>query len=100
MIYKHPPTEGEPKAISDRTQQAEARLCRIARGDCIHGGARALRISKRAASMRFIEADFEGVVGSQYHLDWNISPTFGAIVCDECGQTHQGVQAAHECCAD
>ena len=90
--------EGAPADLTDRAERECAKLARIARGDTVHGGARAMVIAKRANAMgcRF---PADEVVSEVYSLSNWTCGRFGVYRCPECGQSYLGMDAAYNCCS-
>lgn len=89
--------EANPNQLSDREQRACAKLARIARGDTIFGGAKAMVIAKRARNMH-CQFPALNVVSDVYSASNYSCGDWGAYECPECGQAHLGTEAAYACC--
>jgi len=74
--------ECSPKLLSDGSERAQAKLARIARWDCINGGARALVLAKRMTRAQF---DAYAVVSSAYTAYDGYATDYLAYECPECG---------------
>jgi len=83
-----------------RSEHAIDRLARIARGDTIHGGARAMVLARRMDSIN-PDADYLGVVGDVYSVSTGKRSTrWEAWPCQECGKVCLGLEAAYACCGE
>jgi hypothetical protein len=89
--------ECNPSKLYDRGQRAIAKLARIARCDCVNGGARALVIADRLAAMGAAE-DYGAVVSAAYTSSTGCAPDYLAYECPECGSACMGIEAALSCC--
>lgn len=87
--------ETSPNNLFDKTERAQAKLARIARGDTIHGGARALVLVGRLGRAKF---DADEVVSEVYRLSNYTCGRFGVYECPECGAAHLGEEKALNCC--
>jgi hypothetical protein len=97
--------EANPAQLYDRHDRACAKLARIARGDTIHGGARAMVLAKRLEAMHTAIRDHSGVpameiVSDVYSASNYSCGEWGAYECPECGSVHLGTSAALQCCAE
>lgn len=90
--------EANPSDLYDRGDRACAKLARIARGDTIHGGARALVLAERAERIG-VHFPASEVVSEVYSLSNYTCGRFGAYQCPECGRASLGQDAAYACCA-
>jgi hypothetical protein len=88
--------ETSPNNLEDKTERAIAKLARIARGDTVHGGARALVIAGRMKRAKF---DADAVVSDIYSRSNLSLGEYGAYECPECGGAYLGTEAALNCCA-
>lgn len=91
--------ECSPDELASREDRAIAKLARIARGDTVHGGAKALVLAKRLNGMNS-QVPADEVVGEVYSLSNYTCGRFGAYECPECGSAHLGTEAAYACCAE
>jgi rubrerythrin len=83
--------------LDHRDDRTVARIARIAISDTIHGGCRALRLSKRLAAVG--GQDVQYVVSDVYSASSGYShPEHSAWECPECGSAHLGQEAARRCC--
>ena len=90
--------EGKISDIADRKERAIAKLARIARNDCVFGGAKALVIADRLDSMGS-EIDAQQIVSDVYTSCNGLTPAqYRPSICPECGQTWLGEDAALNCC--
>lgn len=90
--------ETSPNNLHDRTERAQAKLARIARGDCWHGGAKAMVIAERLDRMG-AQFDAGEVVADAYTDSRGNATRFLAYACPECGSACFGADAAYACCA-
>lgn len=91
--------EVSPRRLTDRTERAQAKLARIARGDCWHGGARALVLAKRLDRLH-CSFDPLAVVSDAYSSSTGTATNYLAYLCPECGTAHLGKEAASQCCGE
>lgn len=91
--------EAHPDELYDRYERACAKLARIARGDTIHGGARALVLAKRLTKLRST-IPAEDIVSSVYAASNYSCGEWGAYECPECGSAHLGTEKAYACCSE
>lgn len=90
--------EGNIKDIHDRTERGAAKLARIARNDCVFGGAKAMVIADRLDGMGSA-IDAQQVVSDVYtKCNGNTPADYRASVCPECGTTVLGEEAALNHC--
>ncbi len=88
--------ETNPVKLENKHDRACARLARIARGDTVHGGARALTIAKRCKYKKIPAHD---IVSDVYGASNYSCGEWGAYECPECREAHLGTEAALNCCA-
>lgn len=89
--------EASPSELGNRHDRACAKLARIARGDTVHGGARALVLAKRAEALG-VNFPARDIVSDVYGAsNWSCGE-WGAYECPECGSAHLGTEAALNCC--
>lgn len=90
--------EGNIQNIQDRTDRAIAKLARIARNDCIFGGAKAIVIANRLDAMNS-NIDAQQIVSDVYtKCSGNTPDEYIPSICSECGQTVLGIEAALNHC--
>lgn len=89
--------EVHPNKLDNRHDRACAKLARIARGDTIWGGAKALVIAKRAEAMG-VQFPALAVVTDVYHASNYSCGPWAAYECPECGTVHLGEESALNCC--
>jgi len=90
--------EGKINDITDRKDRATAKLARMARNDCVFGGAKALVIADRLNNMNS-EIDAQQIVSDVYTTCDGLTPAqYRPSICPECGQTQLGEDAALNCC--
>jgi hypothetical protein len=86
----------KPISLTNRYERACARLAIIAMSDVTFGGARALRIAKRASLKKFPAME---IVSQAYESSTGEATSFIPYHCHECGQACLGMDAAYQCCA-
>ena len=87
------------RELSDRSEQAQARLATIAENDCWQGSARAFAIADRAQRLGIpLAYDFAQIVSSAYTDHCGRAIGYLAHECAECGSVVLGDTAARECC--
>lgn len=91
--------EANPSKLYDRHDRACAKLARIARGDTIHGGARAMVLAKRLEAMGS-KVPADQIVGDVYSASNYSCGEWGSYECPECGSAHLGQSAALACCQE
>lgn len=86
------------KRLNNRFDRACCKLACQARADTIHGGAKAVCLSKR---LKAIGSNIPGneIVSEVYSLSNYTLGRFGAHECPECGNAHLGQETALQCCA-
>lgn len=89
--------EANPKRLYDREQRTLAKLARIARNDCVYGGARAMVLVERLKRMGS-RLDIDNVVSQAYASSTGTAEDYIAYECPECGNTCMGIHAAYACC--
>lgn len=90
--------ESHPDNLPDREQRAMAKMARIARCDCWHGGARAMVLAERLSAMGS-RINYDSVVSEAYASNTGRAASYLAFECPECGCAHMGEDAAFACCA-
>ena len=91
--------ECSPRALHDRTERAQAKLARIARVDCWHGGAKALVLANRLERMGS-QIDPQAVVSAAYTNTRGNARQYLAYECPECGSPVQGADNAYQHCTE
>lgn len=97
MIHHQPRRAYYPAIYANRDARSLAHMAALAWHDVQFGGARALVMARRLESMGS-DLDYDAVVSDAYTSSDGVSRRFAAFECDECGQTHGGVEAASDCC--
>ncbi len=90
--------EVNPSKLFNRADRACAKLARIARGDTVYGGVKALVLAKRLNRMG-TKLPVDAIVGDVYAASNYSLGDWGAYECPECGCAHLGRDAALQCCS-
>lgn len=83
------------RRLTDRNERAQAKLAMIARGDCWHGGARAMVLARRLQNAQF---DADAIVSQAYGSSTGTASDYLAYLCPECGNARLGQTDALNCC--